>query len=189
MAGVIRLVPVDERGREIIDELEQKTGEQPTEIQGDGGRLYHLQGEDVGGAGFDEMLSRIDSDWPEHVTRTELNTAVGKGQGVAQQLVGSAKELGPGSVRGAGRWAVLNVDGRRYAVSRRCRHLRADLAGGHIDDDGCLVCPWHQSAYDPRNGRMVVSGRKAGFLSGRAPGLGLFFRSGPAGLCRWAAAR
>jgi hypothetical protein len=70
MAGVIRLVPVDERGREIIDELEQKTGEQPTEIQGDGGRLYHLQGEDVGGAGFDAMLSRIDSDWPEHVTRT-----------------------------------------------------------------------------------------------------------------------
>lgn len=56
------------------------------------------------------------------------------GQGVAEQLVGSAKELGPGSVRGVGRWAVLNVDGRRYAVSRRCRHLRADLAGGHIDE-------------------------------------------------------
>lgn len=70
MAGVIRLVPLDERGREIIDELEEKTGEQPTEIQADGGRLYHVQGEDASGEGFDAMLSRIDSDWREHVTRT-----------------------------------------------------------------------------------------------------------------------
>ena len=93
---------------------------------------------------------------------------------MTEQLVGSAKELGPGSVRGVGPWAVLNVDGRRYAVSRRCRHLRADLAGGHIDEDGCLVCPWHQSAYDPRNGRMVV-GPQGVFA--RVPGLGLFFKS------------
>jgi hypothetical protein len=70
MAGVIRLVPLDERGREIIDELERNTAEQPTEIQDDAGRLYHLEGEDVGGEGFDAILSRIDSDWQEHVTRT-----------------------------------------------------------------------------------------------------------------------
>jgi nitrite reductase/ring-hydroxylating ferredoxin subunit len=93
---------------------------------------------------------------------------------VAEQLVGTAKELGPGSVRGVGPWAVLNVDGRRYAVSRRCRHLRADLANGHIDDDGCLVCPWHQSAYDPRTGRMLVGPQG---IFARVPGLGLFFRS------------
>lgn len=93
---------------------------------------------------------------------------------MAEQLVGSAKELGPGTVQGVGRWAVLNVDGRRYAVSRRCRHLRADLAGGHVDDDGCLVCPWHQSAYDPRTGRMVVGPQG---IYARIPGLGLFFRS------------
>jgi nitrite reductase/ring-hydroxylating ferredoxin subunit len=66
-----------------------------------------------------------------------------------EQLVGSIEELGPGSVRGIGDWAVLNVNGERYAVSRRCRHLRADLANGQIDEDGCLVCPWHQSRYDP----------------------------------------
>ena len=93
---------------------------------------------------------------------------------MAEQLVGSAKELGPGTVQGVGPWAVLNVDGRRYAVSRRCRHLRADLAGGHVDDDGCLVCPWHQSAYDPRTGRMVVGPQG---IYARIPGLGLFFRS------------
>ena len=64
------MVPLDERGGQIIDQLEEKTGEQPTEVQGDGGRLYHLEGEGVGGEGFDATLSRIDSDWQEHVTRT-----------------------------------------------------------------------------------------------------------------------
>jgi nitrite reductase/ring-hydroxylating ferredoxin subunit len=33
--------------------------------------------------------------------------------------------------------------------------LRADLAGGSIDDDGCLVCPWHGAKYDVGTGRMV----------------------------------
>ena len=45
--------------------------------------------------------------------------------------------------------------GDYFAVSRRCRHLRADLAGGSIDPDGCLVCPWHQAKYDVQTGRMV----------------------------------
>ena len=92
---------------------------------------------------------------------------------MSEQLVGTAKELGPGSVRGVGPWAVLNIDGRRYAVSRRCRHLRADLAGGHVDEDGCLVCPWHHSAYDVTNGHMVV-GPQGVFA--KIPGLGLFFK-------------
>lgn len=89
-----------------------------------------------------------------------------------EQLVGSVEDLGPGSVRGIGGWAVLNVDGARYAVSRRCRHLRADLANGKIDDDGCLVCPWHQSRYEPRTGRMVI-GPQAGFE--KVPGLDAAF--------------
>ena len=80
---------------------------------------------------------------------------------MTEQLVGTTEDLGPGSVRGIGDWAVLNVDGERYAVSRRCRHLRADLAKGEIDENGCLVCPWHQSRYDPTTGRMVV-GPQAG---------------------------
>ncbi len=67
---------------------------------------------------------------------------------------GSVDELAPGDVIGAGRWAVGNIDGERFAVSRRCRHLRADLAHGSIED-GCLVCPWHQAAYDVKSGKMV----------------------------------
>jgi hypothetical protein len=70
MAAVIRLVPLDDRGREIIEELEEETEERPTEIQSDGGRLYHLEAEDAGVDGFDVTLNRIDSDWQEHVSRT-----------------------------------------------------------------------------------------------------------------------
>ena len=91
---------------------------------------------------------------------------------MAEEFVGTVEELGPGSVRGVGDWAVLNVDGKRHAVSRTCRHLRADLANGEIDAEGCLVCPWHQSRYNPTTGRMVV-GPQAGFQ--RIPGLDTAF--------------
>ena len=63
-------------------------------------------------------------------------------------------DVPPGSVTGSGSYAVGN-NGEYFAVSRRCRHLRADLADGSIDADGCLVCPWHQSKYDVRTGRMT----------------------------------
>ena len=55
--------------------------------------------------------------------------------------VGPAAELVPGVVRGAGRYAVGNANGELFAVTRRCRHLGADLANGSIDGEGCLVCP------------------------------------------------
>jgi nitrite reductase/ring-hydroxylating ferredoxin subunit len=69
--------------------------------------------------------------------------------------VGPASDLPPGRVIGAGPYAVGNAAGQLFAVSRRCRHLRADLAGGSIDDDGCLVCPWHGARYDVGTGQMV----------------------------------
>src|SRR5581483_7504505 len=64
-------------------------------------------------------------------------------------------ELTPGTVKGAGPYAVGNAAGERFAVTRRCRHLRADLAGGSIDEHGCLVCPWHGARYDVHTGKMV----------------------------------
>jgi len=73
----------------------------------------------------------------------------------AARRVGAATDLSPGTVVGVGRYAVGNAGGRYFAVTRRCRHLFADLAGGSIDEDGCLVCPWHHSAYDVTTGRMV----------------------------------
>ena len=79
-----------------------------------------------------------------------------------------ASDLPPGTVRGAGEWAVGNRgDDRYFAVSRRCRHQLADLAEGSLDNDGCLVCPWHQSRYDVRTGEMVEGPR--GFLGYHGP--------------------
>ena len=87
--------------------------------------------------------------------------------------VGSVADLAPGVVRGAGRYAVGNADGQLFAVTRKCRHLRADLANGSIDEEGCLVCPWHGAKYDVATGRMTrgpqgffakIPGLDAGYL-------------------------
>ena len=73
----------------------------------------------------------------------------------AEIEVGPAGELAPGVVCGAGRYAVGNENDQLFAVTRHCRHLRADLANGSIDPGGCLVCPWHGAKYDVTTGRMT----------------------------------
>lgn len=83
--------------------------------------------------------------------------------------VGPTSELPLGRIVGAGRYAVGNATGEPFAVSRRCRHLRADLARGSIDGDGCLVCPWHGATYDVGSGRMV---RGPQGVFAKIPGLG-----------------
>jgi len=88
--------------------------------------------------------------------------------------VGPVVDLPPGTVVGAGGYAVGNIDGELFAVSRRCRHLGADLANGTLDEQGRLVCPWHQSAYDVRTGRMV---RGPQGVFAKVPGLGAAYRA------------
>jgi nitrite reductase/ring-hydroxylating ferredoxin subunit len=66
--------------------------------------------------------------------------------------VGSASQPVPGVVRGAGRHAVGNANGEFFAATR---HLGADLAKGSVDEEGCLVCPWHGASYDVATGRMT----------------------------------
>lgn len=87
--------------------------------------------------------------------------------------VGPASELTAGTVKGAGRYAVGNADSELFAVTRRCRHLYADLANGTIDEDGCLVCPWHGSKYNVRTGRMV---RGPQGVFAKIPGLGTAYK-------------
>ncbi len=91
-----------------------------------------------------------------------------------EYLLGPASELPSGKVVGTGRYAAGNSDGHYFAVSRRCRHPRADLANGSIDAEGCLVCPWHQSKYDVHTGRMV---RGPQGMFARVPGLGAAFKA------------
>jgi len=86
--------------------------------------------------------------------------------------VGTEEDLPEGTVVGAANYAVGN-NGDYFAVSRRCRHLRADLADGTIDEDGCLVCPWHHAKYDVTTGRMV---RGPQGVFARVPGLGAAFK-------------
>jgi nitrite reductase/ring-hydroxylating ferredoxin subunit len=87
---------------------------------------------------------------------------------------GRMDEFDGGAVKGVGPYVVGISNGRPFAVSRRCRHLRADLAGGHVDSDGRLVCPWHASAYDVDTGRMV---RGPQGVFAKIPGLGWVFTS------------
>ena len=89
-----------------------------------------------------------------------------------EYTLGPSGELPSGKVVGAGPYAVGTSDGQYFAVSRRCRHLGADLANGSVDADGCLVCPWHQSKYDVKTGRMV-QGPQGVFA--KIPGLGASF--------------
>ena len=71
MTALVQLTALDDRGREIIAELEERTQEQPREISEDGTtREYVLSAHQVGVEGFDSMLDRIDSDWRDHLTRT-----------------------------------------------------------------------------------------------------------------------
>jgi nitrite reductase/ring-hydroxylating ferredoxin subunit len=92
------------------------------------------------------MMTRFPEDGDDNGQNTVMD---------AEQRVGAANDLPPGRVIGVGQYAVGNAGGELFAVGRRCRHLGADLAGGSIDEEQHLVCPWHQSAYDVQTGRMV----------------------------------
>ena len=54
-----------------------------------------------------------------------------------------------------GALAVGISDGKPFAVSNRCRHLRAELGKGRVDEDGCLECPWHHALFDVETGKMM----------------------------------
>jgi nitrite reductase/ring-hydroxylating ferredoxin subunit len=84
-----------------------------------------------------------------------------------------AANVPEGTVTAAGKYALGN-NGEYFAVGRRCRHLRADLAGGSIDADGCLVCPWHHAKYDVSTGRMV---RGPQGVFAKIPGLGAGYKA------------
>jgi nitrite reductase/ring-hydroxylating ferredoxin subunit len=84
-----------------------------------------------------------------------------------------AASVAEGTVTGVGKYAVGN-NGDYFAVGRKCRHLRADLAEGSIDADGCLVCPWHGSKYDVQSGQMVLGPQG---IFAKVPGLSASFKA------------
>ena len=83
-----------------------------------------------------------------------------------------AADVADGKVAEVGGYAVGVSKGEPFAVSRRCRHLGADLSGGKVSPEGCLVCPWHQSEYDVSTGQMVKGPQG---IFAKIPGLGAMF--------------
>jgi len=71
------------------------------------------------------------------------------------EKAGRVEEFDNGAVKGVGSYVVGVSGGQPFAVSRRCRHLGADLAGGTVNGRGLLVCPAHGATYDVSTGRMV----------------------------------
>ncbi len=70
--------------------------------------------------------------------------------------VADLPDTGVTSVRASvGRVAVGLAGGEPFAVSPVCRHLRGDLAKGHVTEDGCLECPLHAARFDVRSGAMT----------------------------------
>jgi nitrite reductase/ring-hydroxylating ferredoxin subunit/uncharacterized membrane protein len=69
----------------------------------------------------------------------------------------AAADLPEGELRGANagdtRVVLYRQDGRVHALVEKCAHLGGPLAKGHVED-GCLVCPWHASAYDLDTGEV-----------------------------------
>ncbi|MEW6543711.1 MAG: Rieske 2Fe-2S domain-containing protein [Nitrospirota bacterium] len=53
--------------------------------------------------------------------------------------------------------ALFNVEGTLYAIYNECPHEGGPLGEGRLK--GCVVsCPWHDLAFDVRNGRATDGG-------------------------------
>lgn len=47
---------------------------------------------------------------------------------------------------------LLNLEGEVYALRNACPVDGRPLDGGRLSEDGVIVCPWHNCAYDARSG-------------------------------------
>jgi len=72
--------------------------------------------------------------------------------------VARVEDVPPGEVRSAsaeGRTlALVNLDGRVYALDAVCPHQGGPLDQGQLWR-GALECPWHHFCFDPATGRNV----------------------------------
>ena len=49
--------------------------------------------------------------------------------------------------------AVFLQAGQVYVMDNYCPHAGGNLAGGMVEE-GCAVCPWHQWAFQLKNGQL-----------------------------------
>jgi len=73
--------------------------------------------------------------------------------------VARADEVPPGTAKAV--WvqargvALVNLDGRFYALDGTCPHREGPLGEGRVVRDE-LACPWHGFRFDPRSGAATM---------------------------------
>jgi len=74
--------------------------------------------------------------------------------------MGKLSELPPGSVMEktilARRVAVFNHQGTLYGIEADCKHMRASLTSGKIEN-GILTCKWHKWKYRLDTGECITN--------------------------------
>jgi hypothetical protein len=68
VAADVHFEILSDRGREILDELQERTGHFPY-VDSHSERRYYLDGEPADVSGFDAMPDRIAPDWREYLSR------------------------------------------------------------------------------------------------------------------------
>jgi nitrite reductase/ring-hydroxylating ferredoxin subunit len=73
--------------------------------------------------------------------------------------MGKLSELSPGqSIEKrilARRIAVFNVDGQLFGIESDCKHMKASLQKGKVQND-VVTCPWHHWQYDLKTGQCLT---------------------------------
>lgn len=82
--------------------------------------------------------------------------------------VAKLEEIASGGIKGVkanGREIVLCncADGGIYAVSRTCTHVGGPLDEGTLEGY-ILTCPWHNSQFDVRTGKLLAGPNLEGFV-------------------------
>jgi len=74
--------------------------------------------------------------------------------------MGKISDLPPGKVLEkrirARRVAIINDNGKIYAIEADCKHMKASLSTGHIAD-GVVTCRWHGWKYDLVTGNCLTN--------------------------------
>lgn len=73
--------------------------------------------------------------------------------------MGKLSELAPGKVLVkkilARRIAVFNDNGKLYGLEADCKHMKASLATGKVNE-GIVACSWHDWRYDMATGKCLT---------------------------------
>ncbi len=59
---------------------------------------------------------------------------------------------------GGKRICLVRLETGIMAINAKCPHAGGPLAGGFLDDDERVICPWHRFAFNPQTGQSDSGG-------------------------------